>query len=610
MCDKLDSTPSHEAPMPNQIYLTDGVMDFTMGVDSGKVPLVQSSSNPNGVRRDQIPWGTNLTVRGGGITQRAGWKFLTTIADGTALYQGGYMYEPPSANPYLMLSIGGHLLQVECLAGFTPVDISAAFGLINPANVDQAYFTQGEQFLIWQAGDYATPAKFWNDVALTQSLGIIGAGNPANELPPAGPMDYYMQRIWYTQFLAGGWTTSAGDIAGGVHGTAPYFKDSILHVTENPLAAAGDGFSLPAAAGPIRALAHSAAIDVALGEGQLFVFTRKNIFNLSVPITRADWTSSTEPLQKVIQRKYGTPAERSVVSVNGDLFYATMEPGFRTLALAVRYFNQWANTPISRNMNRIVPFQDRALLRFCSGMLFDNRLYFTCLPYAAGDVGVAHSALAVLDFDLVSSFQDKLQGAPIPAWEGIHSGLNVLQLFQGDFGGLDRAFAVVMSSVDGSIQLWELSSGDKFENGDNRVTWVFELPSLDWGNCFQFKELQGGHLWFDRWTGKVDVLVEYRSDDSACWAFWAEFSKCYARTSCEDLVSPICYPIEPYGEGNEKPLSLPHPNLKVCAPNGNRPMAYGYAFQVRITVKGFARFRGLMLYATERQLAIHGNQVC
>lgn len=595
--------------MPTTIFLTDGAVDFSGGVDSGKVPLIQSASSPNGLRRDQLAWLTNGTVRGGGITQRPGWKYLNTISDGSALYQGGYMYEADTGNPYLILSIGGHILQVQCLAGFTPVDLSTAPGLTNPATVDQAYFTQGEEFLIIQAGDYATLPLFWegNTPLLRRSLGIIAPGNVNNELPAAGAMDYYMNRIWY----AINRTTSAGDIVGGAHGTVAYnFRDAILKVTENPLAAAGDGFSLPIKSGPIRAIAHSAAIDRAFGEGQLFIFTRKNVVHLDVPITRADWTSTTEPVQKVVQGKYGSPAERSVVEVNNDLFYVTMEPGTRTLALAIRYANQWGNTPISRNLNRIVPFQDRALLRFASGILFDNRIYHTVLPFNAGDVGIAFSAVQVLDFDIISSFKEQLEGVPPPAWDGISDGLNVLQLFQGDFGGLDRAFAVVVSSRDGTVQLWELTSGDRFENGDNRVTWTFETASFDFKDVFQMKELQGGQLWFDRWYGKVDVLVEYRSDDDPCYHFWAQFNKCYARTSCEDLVNPICYPITPYGEGNEKPLSLPHPNQKECASNSVRPAMYGHAYQVRITVKGFCRFRGILLYASERQVSLYEGKVC
>lgn len=600
--------------MPQQVYLTDGSLDFSLGVDSGKNPLIASDSNPNGLRRDQVAWLVNGTVRGGGITQRAGWKYLTTIADGQSLYQGGHMYEPANANPYLLLSIGGHLLQVACGAGAVPTDLSAVFGFSNPASVEQAYFAQGEHILFWQAGDFASPCKFWDGAALTQSWGFTPAPGVMPQIPAAGPMDYYMGRLWYSRLEGSGWVTAAGDIVGGNYGTAPYYKDSIKYVTENPLAAAGDGFSLPAFAGPIRALHHSDAIDKALGEGNLFIFTRKNVTKLEVPITRADWTSTTEPAQKVVQGKYGTPAERSIVNVNGDLFYITMEPGVRTLALAIRYFGHWANTSISRNMNRVVPFQDRALLRFGSGILFANRLYMTCLPYTAGPVGVAHPALQVLDFDVISSFQDQLENAPIPAWEGIAQGLNVLQLFSGDFGGLDRAFAVVTSSVDGSIQLWELTSGDKFETNatasDNRVTWQFELPAYDGGNAMQFKELHGGLLWFDQITGKVDVSVEYRSDEDACYHPWAQFDRCYARTSCEDLVNPICYPVRQYGEGSEKPLMLPHPNAKECASNSVRPACYGYCFQPRITVRGFCRFRGFMPFMTERQISIYSGLVC
>lgn len=594
--------------MPQTIFLTDGAVDFSGGVDSGKVPLIQSTSNPNGLRRNQLAWLTNGTVRGGTILPRAGWKYLTTISDGSELYQGGWMYEPSNANPYLVLSIGGKIYQVQCLSGFTPVDLSTAFGLTNPSTVDQAYFTQGEEFLIIQAGDAVTLPLFWDGATLRRSNGtpsVVPGGT--NEIPAAWAMDYYQQRIWYGQ----GRTTQAGDIVGGAHGTIAYnFRDSILKVTENPLCAAGDGFTLPSFGGPIRALSHSEAIDKALGQGNLFIFTRKDVTILDVPITRADWTSTTEPVQKQVQGKYGTPAERSVVKVNGDLFYITMEPGTRTLALAIRYFNQWGNTPISRNLNRLIPFQDRALLRFASGILFDNRLYHTCLPFAAGDMGVAFNALQVLDFDLISSFQDKLNENTVPAWEGINDGLAILQVFQGDFGGLDRAFAITASNVDGSVQLWELTSGDKFENGDNRITWTFELPSFDAEDVFQFKELQGGTLWFDRWTGKVDVLVEYRSDDDPCWHFWARFNRCYARTSCEDVANPICYPLIQYGEGNEKPLSLPHPDPKQCSSNSARPAMYGYCFQPRITVTGFARFRGFMPYMSPRQLSIYSGQVC
>lgn len=603
------------------LYLTDGALDFVGGVDSGKIPLLQSTDNPNGLRRDQVAWLVNGTVRGGGITQRAGWKYLTTIADGTALYQGGYLYEPKGGTPRLIVSIGGHILKLETDPGAPIIDLSVANGIFNPATVEEAFFQQAEEFLIIQAGDYGlhpppytlpiftdTHSLFRRSHGLDPPTGgstVPGAAN-INEIPAALQMDYYMGRLWYAQDRI----TSAGDIVGGPTGSVAWeFRDALLRVTENPLAIGGDGFPIPTHDGGIRALAHAAAIDTALGQGQLFVFTRKKVYSLSVPVTRADWTSTTEPLQKVVQIKYGTSSNRSVVAVNGDLFYQTLEPGTRSLALAVRYFNQWANTAISRNINRVLNLTNRGLMRFSSGMLFDNRLWHTVMPFQT-TVGVAHSAIAVLDFDLISSFQDKLAGAPIPSWEGVWQGLDVLQLFSGDYGGLERAFAVVRSQKDGTIQLWEMSLADRFENGDNRVRWVIETPAYPFGDPFALKELQASDLWIDRLYGEVDILVEYRTDDDPCWHWWIEFRQCSARNSCEDLANPICYPIEVFGESNRKPLTLPHPPPKECMSNGRGPAYIGHYFQLRITITGFCRYRGTLIYGTRVDRPLHLRPVC
>lgn len=588
-------------------------MDFAGGVDSGKVPLLQSPSNPNGLRRDQLAWLNNGTVRGGGITQRAGWKYLTTIHDGSARYQGGFLYDPRSDDPYLVTSIGGRIYRTVCELGGSTIDLSAASGLSNPADIEKAYFVQGEEFLVIQAGDYGlTPVPtlplFYDSHTMRRSLGIVGVGDPTNEIPAALSMDYYQNRIWYSQIRV----VSAGDIVGGPSGTIAYnFRDSILHVTENPLAIGGDGFAIPTSAGPIRALAHSAAIDTTLGQSQLFVFTREPVYSLDVPITRAAWTSTVEPLMKVIQNKFGTSSERSVVAVNSDLFYQTMLPGINSLALAVRYFKQWGNKQISRNVNRVLDFNDRSLLRFGSGMLFFNRLYQTCLPYDTA-VGAAHRGLVTLDFDPIGSFQDDLTAPAPPAWEGMSQGVAILQIMSADFGGLERAFATVISDNDGTIQLWELTLGERSENNDDtkRVVWYFESPSFPFNDPFRLKELASGDLWIDRLYGTVHFLVEYRSDDDTCWHFWTEFDQCTQRNSAEDPDNPVSYPLTTYYEDGRKPLTFPQPPSKECRSNGGGQAYIGYSFQVRITITGFCRVRGLLLYALPRQRALFSRQVC
>lgn len=606
--------------MPIQIYDTDGSMDFVMGVDSGKVTLVQSASNPNGLRRDQTAWQVNCTNRGGGITQRPTWKKLTRIAaPGSGLFQGATIYQPINNDPYLITSIAGAILQVPLLAGAVPVNLSALFGgLFNPALNDQSFFIQGEEFLVIQAGDNVTKPLFWYDnpnvipaQLLVRSRGITGVVNPVdpnrNQLPAATCMDYYQNRIWYAQFR----TYTAGDIVGGASGTAPFqFRDSILYVTENPLAIGGDGFTVPTFSGNIRALNHAAVMDSALGTSQLFAFTSKNVYGLVVPVTRTNWiaaTANNQPEQRVIQKRWGCPAERAVVAVNGDLYYQTLEPAVRSLMLSLRYFQQFGNTPISRNVNRALGFNNRALMRLCSGMLFDNRVWQSCLPFQT-QAGVACSGIVVLDFDLISSFQDKLTATQIPAWEGIYSGLNHLQILSEDVGGLERAFSIVYAN-DGGIDLWELSLGDQFENGDNRVEWQIEFPAYDANDMTQFKELQAADIWVDRLYGTVDFTAEYRTDFDPCWRFWHKWQRCVARNTCEDTTNNICYPIGPGYEGYGLPMTLPHPPRE-CDANGVRPAFKGRFFQVRLTIKGFCRVRGILLYTTKAERNVFQDKVC
>ncbi len=440
--------------------LTDGSLNFQGGVDSLKPTTVATQANPNGLRRDQTAWMINATCRDGGISPRAGWEHLYKVIDrldaslvGTVGYQGGFLYRPLDGNPYVILSVGGVIWKADPDAG-VPVNLSAIFGFKNPANIDHAYFCQGEQFLVIQAGDGVTLPLFWDgttlrrsnglfplppsttiistnqqnftvpvqggSVALTwtsvaglvigsivtlylagtaQSFGVYEVTNIAGttltllkqdfnqapfnlnanvsltiqtaitklpELPAGYAMDYYMQRIWYV--FGDQRTYTGGDIVGNTSsGTKPYnYTDSILKVTENPLALGGDGFHIPSDAGNIRALTHTAQLNAALGQGLLYISTRKQIFSLQVPVSRADWinaNSTNLPLQTIVQITNGATGDRSITVVNGDLYYQSLEPGIRSLVLAVRNFQQPGNVPISSPENRIIQFNDRARLR-------------------------------------------------------------------------------------------------------------------------------------------------------------------------------------------------------------------------------------------------------
>ena len=437
--------------------------------------------------------------------------------------------------------------------------------------------------------------------------GTVNAGSNLNaipELPAAGPMDYYMGRVWE----ANGREYVAGDIVGGPYGTAAYgYRDSILKFNENTFLALGGTFRVPDMAGNITALKHPIQLDTSLGEGQLFAFTDNRVYSVNVTPKRADWKTLSEPIQRVAQIGYGATSDRSVVGVNGDLLFQSIDPGVRSMTEAIRYFQQWGNLPISIEESRATLLTDRALLKYGSGILFDNRVLQTTLPEQS-DVGVIHKGLMPLNFDTVSTLATKTP----PAWEGLLEGVDILRVLVGNFGGLERAFAFVRSDT-GKIELWELSLGsyDNFNlTGDARVSWVIETPSYNAGTPFDLKELETLELWIDRLYGTVDFIVQFRPDQHPCWEFYHAWSECAPRNTCEDVGAVMpCYPTQTYRQQYIATATLPKPPV-FCENSQGRPINMGYGFQFRIFITGYCRIRGIRVHMLPRDKQPFEKIVC
>jgi hypothetical protein len=606
-------------PIDHETIFPDGSFDFAGGVDSQAVTTIRSEIVPHGLGRDQLSWLNNGTVRGGGILQRTGWKKLCDLVS-SGLWQGGILYEPigQDSNPYLVCGISGNIFKVLLDPPYTVTNLSAVFSLFHPVDQTAFNFCEGDGFLVIQAGDGVTKPLFYVSAFLAQpetlrrSNGFVGVGSPNNEIPPATAMVYYGQRIWYAQ----GRTYSGGDIVGSqASGTAGYnFRDSVLKVTENPLAIGGDGFSVPSQAGNIRALAYTANLDTTLGQGPLYIFTRKQVYACQIPVTRADWiaaTNANQPLQTVAQINNGSVGERCIVHINGDLFYQSFDPAVRSLIIATRFYQQWGNPSISNNVNRALQFNDRALMKFASGIEFDNRLLQLVLPKQTPN-GVVCPGMLPLDFDLVSTLQKQ---AP-PAWEGIWEGVDSFQLFTGDFGGLPRAFSIVRNRLDQTIDIWEITNAERFDNAgypgatENRVVWQAETPAFTWGKEFRLKELKMGEIWIDKVFGTVELDVYYRPDADPCWRLWHHTSFCAAHTCEEDVNHPDCYPVGPnFREGYKFPVVLPEPKPD-CDSMGVRPSTRGYQFQVKLVFRGWCRVRGIILYAEFKGSEMYGGLSC
>lgn len=593
----LDSMPSDSG-----VRITDGSLDFSGGVDSGRVPTLQGPQTPNGLKRNMLAWLTNGTVRGGGILTRTGWnKVIGDFSAAQGLFQGGRFYTPEADVPYIVAAISGRIYRFNVWTDNSVLEITGGFPM--PATLTRFFFVQAEQFLIIQCGDFKTNPLIWDGNVMRRSNGINVA--PATrEVPPGAAMDYWQGRLFVQM---GNRTFSAGDIVYGPSGTAPYnYVDALLKWQEQLYLAGGGTFNVPAMAGNIRALAHSANLDTALGEGPLYILTTDAIYSMNVPVTRTDWnaiTKNTLPLQRMVQQRYGTSSDWSVVPVNTDLFYRSYD-GVRSLQVAIRFFHQWGQVPLSRNENRALVFDDRALARWNSGIEFDNRLLHTIMPFQSPR-GVAHRGIMPLDFDLITSLEERLP----PAWEGMYEGIDFMQLLKASSGGLERAFSIACSrEANRPIQVWEMTNYAKFEEGDNnkRVQWYFETPAYTWGDAFKAKKLDGLEVWMDKILGTVDIKVYYRPDQSPCWILWHAWQECEAANSCEDVVNPICYPIQPYCEGYRATRALDVPPIKSDTQN-DRPTNIGYQFQVKFEIKGWCRIRGLLLHALPTMIAPFDN---
>jgi hypothetical protein len=583
------------------VWIVDGQTDWSAGVNSGQKPTIASDNLPHGLKRNALAFLGNGTVRGGQISARKGFQPLVQGINWSGLFQGGYMYEPDGADPQIIMGVGGRTYQVRVDTDNSVNDVTTP-ATVRSLSQPQWWMKQGEQFLVIQ--DNFDEPCVWDGSNLKRiSTFIDPLAVPT--LPRGTAMDYFMGRFWV---CTGGREYMGGDIVRGPSGTAAYgLRDSILFQSENTYLAGGGAFVVPTNAGAIRAIAHTAELDTTLGQGRLYIGTRTSIYACNVPVDRTAWIAANNnkiPFQTVAQIKFGPVGDRSVVAVNGDLFYQTLEPGIRSLTLAQRLFQQWGNVGISRNENRVLQLNDRSLLRFSSGIEFDNRLLQTCLPFQTA-VGVAHRGIIPLDFDIISSLDEK---AP-PAWEGMIEGLQFLQLLEGDFGGRQRAFAIVLSEVSGQIEVWELTSTEIRDNGDSRITYWFETPAYTWGDQFKLKKLVSAELWADDIFGTVDFTVEYRVDSSPCWVLWHKWQVCAARDCREDPEVPCGYPMQPFCAQNRSSMALPVPP-SVCDVNNIRPSDIGYQFQCRITIKGTATIRGFLIYAEERDKEPYDGIIC
>lgn len=427
------------------------------------------------------------------------------------------------------------------------------------------------------------------------------------ELPPGRMGVYGLGRNWVSG--VDGRTYAGFDIVGGGSGSAAYnYRDAVLKNTENTYLAGGGSFVVPGSVGDIRAMIFSATLDTSLGQGPLQVLTPHVVYSCNAPIDRQVWALIKNPIQTQVVISNGGLGQNSTQLMNSDTVYRSVD-GIRSLKLTRQEFDTWSRTPISQEMIRVLDQDQLNLLSYGSAIIFDNRMLMTCSP-VAGTKGVYHQGLIALNLAPVSNLHTKLP----PVYDGLWTGINVLQLVKGQFRGVERCFAFTYNQVLDKIELYELlqTGVAKFDDDTVPITKVIETGekflNVPKKGIFDLICLKGGEMYVDNVVGRIDFQAFYRNDQYACWIPWHNWSICAKKTNPDAVTTQ---------DDNLKPqfrtdMGLPEPDFgeTSCDPDTGRPFRIGNSFQFKFVITGSCRFLMARFYASIEPKSTFSQPIC
>lgn len=467
---------------------------------------------------------------------------------------------------------------IPALGGSASVDFTSVANL-NVGDII-TFKNNGQAIVTAIGGGGGVTVTFTNisaiPVGVVAAIGkVITWSHTGTQLPPGRMGAYWRGRV--SMSLTDGKQFVIGDAVGGSSGTqANNFRDAVLQITENIYLAGGGYFSVPGSVGDIRAMVGTAQLDASLGQGPLLIVTPNITFSCDLPTDRLTWQSVTNPILAESMVTNGGLGQWSTFNANSDTIMRSVD-GIRSLTLARRDFNTWGNTPISYEVTRILANDNRFLLKYSSGTVFDNRILMTASPQATAR-GVLHQGLVALNLDPVST----LRGKAPSVYDGLWTGVQILQIVTGIFNEGQRCFIFALNSNTNAIELYEvLPTGeqephfDVIAGGQVPVTYEFETAVTfkeEKNQKPRPKRLMNGEMFIDELDGRADFKVYWRPDSESCWTLWKSFAVCQT----PGAPTPGYRPRIGFGE---PPLT--------CDAVNDKPFREGFYFQYKVVVSGY-----------------------
>lgn len=381
----------------------------------------------------------------------------------------------------------------------------------NRNTIPLAYMYQADRFHITQDGE-SKPIIFDGTSSRRAKEGEI----------PVGTFGQYGQgRICQ---VVNGREIAFGDLYGSHDGTEttingvprkkksfPDPGDSVLEFSETTYLNEGFNASIAFTLGAITGLRFAPQQDSAVGDGELLVFSENGISSFFLSQPRELWKDSA--FQRVTLIGTGGRSHSMIVPINGDLWFRS-DDGWRSYRQARAEIQGWAHLPMSTEVRPWMIADTPRLLRFGSGINFNNRMIATCSP-RTNQGRVYHNGMTSLDFDVLSTFGQ----ADRPAWDGHWDGLKILKLVSGKFDGVIRAFAFAIDEDDQN-QIYELMPEPGGKDFSGPIAWRLDMRSMDCESPFNEKRILGADLWVSDVDDEVTIVAKYKSDEEPEWQPW------------------------------------------------------------------------------------------
>lgn len=484
------------------------------GMDAGRRPTL--------ITQDRYALGINVTVRGGVPKTRPAWinrpiTFETQEEETwfrSQLYQGAKYYVPRSGGGQILVSVGGRIWSID-LCAFLAQEVTPGgpYGRSNRCE-PFAYFCQAEQYMVIQNG---------KDLPIIYDGGVSRRSNGTTEIPTGTIMAYGQGRIWMMR----GDTLIAGDIDGG--------PTSVIDFTERQVLAEGGDLRPSYTIGPVMGLEFVPQQDTTTGQGNLIVRGSNGCISVFAEKPRLEWKSG---IARVTLVQIGGTGHRSSTGFNGDLWFRATD-GWRAYRQARAEIQNWAQVPLSTEVQPFIDSETPWLLPYASSIRFNNRLLTTTSPRVQNG-RVTFQGLLSIDFQILS----QLGSSTNPAWDGLWTGANFLELIQSG----TQAFAFTVNE-DGEINLVEILPdhirvhGDSMASGDRQIqcrvdTRVYSYKDSKDSNkdagMFSLNKLISGSYHLQDIVGPWSIEHFYRPYGATCWSSWDTRSGCVSFPACRE----------------------------------------------------------------------------